>query len=90
MVFWNSFIRYNLLNTLKFNLSALLAFEAINGGVKELISAIVGITFLTTLPFLYACLLYKKRNELVEDSRNFAKYGALYAEVRVNMPDLGE
>ena len=61
-----------------------------DSGVVEIIMAILGIVLINFMPFFYAGLLYKKRDELEEEGRNFARYSALYAEVRVNKPEAGD
>jgi hypothetical protein len=61
MLFYNPIIRYTLLNTLKFNMTALMALTGLQGTTKDTIFTSVFFSTLIILPFFYAGLLYKNR-----------------------------
>ena len=63
-LFYNPIIRYTLLNTLKFNMTALMALSELKGTTKDIVVSAVFLSVLLILPFFYARILYKNRAHL--------------------------
>ena len=76
-VFWNAFIRYLLLNTLKFLMSASIILKQNKEDKVQMSLAIVQLIFLNTAPLFFARLLYKNRETLDDKEKSYA-FTALY------------
>ena len=84
---WNSVIRYIIQSYLKTAIVCLMAFPVLSlENTKGKTNAAVNIallTFLTVIPFVFQCILYKKRGTLHEESVK-KKIGSLYLGTRTD------
>ena len=88
---FNPMIRFLLLNSLKFNIMAMVTFASISSSQRASIAsfclAAAMLVMMNTLPFVFAHIVKKARDDLANEDRN-QKYGTLYKGMRIE--DLGE
>ena len=86
---WNSVIRYIIQSYLKTAIVCLMAFPVLSlENTKGKTNAAVNIallTFLTVIPFVFQCILYKRRGTL-QNKAVKKKFGSLYLGIRTNSP----
>ena len=75
--FWNPFIRFSFLNSLKFTMVAMLIFAGFVVTAKDIIVSITIIVCFTFLALLYSIFMTKK-NEVLYKRSNVKKYGSIY------------
>ena len=84
---WNSVIRYVLQSYLKISIVCLMAFPVLSlDNTKSKINTVISITLLTFLvlsPFIFQCILYKKRRTLNDEAVK-KKFGSLYLGIRTS------
>lgn len=74
---YNPVIRYLLLNSLKFNYSALCVFKQTDAGVGSVFLAILLLLFINICPLIFSRILYKNHDKLKETEIE-NKIGTLY------------
>lgn len=79
MVFFNPIIRYLVLNSLKLNMTGLLAIKLAKPetSLTDLISAIGTLTMVNMAPLIFLIVLVRQRREL-EQEQSRLSFGALY------------
>ena len=84
MIFFSSPIRYTMANSLKLNLSSLLALKVVNDSSwsQTLVASLI-LVVINCMPFLYARLIWKKYDVLDEDLTK-QRYGNLYSKRNTN------
>mmetsp|Transcript_21882 Transcript_21882/g.29288 ORF Transcript_21882/g.29288 Transcript_21882/m.29288 type:complete len:170 (+) Transcript_21882:728-1237(+) len=79
-VFFNPIIRYLILNSLKLNMTGLIALKAAGVGgisVADIISAAGILALINGAPLVFVCVLKKNKKRLGEDESRLS-YGAVY------------
>ena len=64
MLLFNPLIRYTMLNCLKLNNTGMVAFVGLSTGTAQFGLGVIIVAVMTILPFFYAIVIYRKRNEL--------------------------
>ena len=79
MVFFNPIIRYLVLNSLKLNMTGLLAIKLFkpDSSLIDLISSICILTMVNLAPLIFLIVLVRQRREL-EKEQSRLSFGALY------------
>ena len=79
MVFFNPIIRYLVLNSLKLNMTGLLAIKLAKpeNSLTDLISAIGTLTMVNMAPLIFLIVLVRQRRELEQEESRLS-FGALY------------
>ena len=81
-LFWNAFIRYSLESYLKWAFVSLTVLSSIqNRSLIEKVAVIICISILSTLPFIYLTILFRKREMLTQEAQK-AKIGSLFLGIR--------
>lgn len=81
-LFFNPFIRYSLLNYLKYTMVALLALTVPSREITSIITGSLLLTFLSLLSIFYVVLLYKKKLSLGEE-KSKAAFGTLFVGLKL-------
>ena len=74
---YNPVIRYFLLNSIKFNYSALCVLKQSNAGVWSQVTAVLMLGFINLCPLVLSAILYKRNDEL-QDKERISMMGTLY------------
>ena len=79
MVFFNPIIRYLVLNSLKLNMTSLLAIKLFkpDSSLIDLISSLCILTMVNLAPLIFLIVLVRQRREL-EKEQSRLSFGALY------------
>ena len=77
MLLYNPLIRYTMLNCLKLNNTAMVAFVGLSTGTAQLSLSVLIVITMTFLPIIYAVIVYRKRKELSK-AETKEKYHSLY------------
>lgn len=80
MIFFNPFIKYSFVNSLKFNMTAVLVFNSFGSkSAGQCTVAVLTFLLFVSLPFLYARLLFKNHDKL--DQADFQnKFGTMFKD----------
>jgi len=82
MLFFNPFIRYFMLNALKFNQMSLVIFKRTENDFKEIIYAVLLLVFMALLPLVAFCILKRLRGQLEETDKH-KTWGSCFKGKRV-------
>ena len=82
-IFYNSIIRYILLNTLKFYMSAMVVLKKSDGNGAKFAQSVSFLLFLSALPIYFLTVVYRNRESL-EMKEKSSKFGALYSGKNVS------
>ena len=77
ILLYNPLIRYTMLNCLKLNNTGMVAFIGLSTGIVQFSLSVLIVTVMTTLPIIYAVIVYKKRKEL-NKAETKEKFHSLY------------